>query len=99
MKYTVTKHFGHFAQSWIINAESEEEAWDNAEQGKLIAFNVYDKPFTDKGYVTSYADIRAAPEIDRDQYYTWMEESMKDGMVIPDRYQKKLDAWRAEKSN
>ena len=99
MRYTVTKHFGHFAQSWIISAESEEEAWDNAEHGSLIAFNVYAKPFEDKGYVKTYADIRATPPIERDQYYTWMEESMRNGMVIPERYQEKLDNWRKEKSN
>lgn len=83
-KYSVVKNYGHFAQTWSVYANSEEEAWKTAEyRGSLIYQSVYKKPFLpdNKGCVKSICG-EENPPIANDQYYEWLREAEQLGMVI-----------------
>lgn len=84
--YSVNKFFGHFWQCWHIIAESEEDAWNRAEQdGKLRYQSVYreERDVDSNGYVKNLDEekINDSP-ITEKQYYEWMKESIKKGMNV-----------------
>lgn len=95
------KNFGHFTQSYSIEAESKEDAWNRAERdGRLIYQTAYKEPtdLISKGYVSNLDKNENEP-ISTEQYYEWMRESIDKGMVVaPDEYKKALglpfhDVW------
>lgn len=100
MKYTVTKYFGHFSQSWLIDAENEEEAWENAEKGTMLSLDVYVVPFEKKGYIVAQGEtVSVKGTVSHEWYYSWLNDAVENGMVLPERYLKKLEEWRLKKTN
>lgn len=102
-RYSVNKWFGHFWQSFEIEAESEDDAWTRAEKdGKLQHQMVYKEPMDlkSKGYVVNLDEKeKEDPPISTEQYYEWMREAIGKGMIVrPDEYEKALglpfhDVW------
>ena len=94
-RYSVTKHFGHFHQCWVLNADSDEDAWIRAERdGSLQYQSVYREPtdLESKGYVVNLDEkAKEDPPIATEQYYEWMREAIDKGMIVrPDEYEKAL---------
>jgi len=90
--YSVNKYFGHFWQCWHLTAESDEDAWNRAEKdGKLKYQQAYKelKDKESKGYVVNLDKQKEDnPPISSEQYYEWMREAEKIGMVItPKEYE------------
>jgi len=98
-KYHVIKYFGYFDQTWEISAESEEEAWNNAEKGRLLYQGCRNEKYDSKGYVIDLSKSSAKTTISTDEYYSRMAEAVELGMHLDDIYQEKLDAWIASKAN
>lgn len=98
------KNYGHFSQIWNVQAESEKDAWDNAERnGRLQYQSVYRelKDTDSKGYVADLDKKREEDSpISTEQYYEWMREAIDKGMIVrPEEYEKALglpfhDVWR-----
>lgn len=93
--YSVNKYFGHFWQSYTIKAESEEDAWNRAEQdGRLQYQQVYReaRDINSKGYVKDMDEATVnEPPITENQYYKWLREAIDKGMsVTPQEYEKAL---------
>ena len=94
-RYSVNKMFGHFRQCWILDADSDKDAWNRAERdGKLQYQSVYREPadLESKGYVVNLDEkAKKDPPISTEQYYEWMREAIDKGMVVsPDEYEKAL---------
>lgn len=92
-KYAVNKYFGHFWQSWIVEANSKEDAWLRAERdGTRNYQSAYREPkdTESKGYVVNLDEKREKePPIPMEQYYKWMREAINKGMyVTPIEYKK-----------
>lgn len=92
-KYSVNKFYGHFWQCFIVEANSEEDAWNRAEKdGKLHFQNVYRavKDLDSKGYVIDLAEEKYKNRpISQDEYWEWMKEAVEKGMrVKPWEYEK-----------
>ena len=98
-KYHVIKYYGYFDQIWEISAESEEEAWDNAENGILLYQSCRNEKYDSEGYVVDISKTSEKNVISTDEYYSRMAEAVELGMHLDDIYQEKLDAWIASKAN
>lgn len=90
-KFSVTKFFGHFRQTYHVTAESREDAWERAEvDGKLVLQSCYREPVDkeSKGYVMDLEKQKQEnPAVPDEVYYTWMREAICKGMkVSPDEY-------------
>lgn len=91
-RYAVIKFFGHFRQTWNLNAESEEDAWNRAEKdGHLECQAVYRDALDldSKGYVVNLDDKQVAcSPISIQQYNNWLREAIEKGMVCkPEEYE------------
>lgn len=104
-KYLVVKNFGHFTQWWKIEANSEEDAWNNAERdGHLTLQNVYRTPtdLISKGYVNSIEN-KDNELIENELFYKWLREAVEKGMKVNEYYYEKLyglpfhDVWDNKK--
>ena len=103
-RYSVDKYFGHFWQSWDVNANSKEEAWEIAERkGTRVFMSVYAHPIdlNSKGYVKNMDEYEEAnPRMTEEQYYAYMREAIEKGMICkPEEYEKAtglpfVDVWR-----
>lgn len=86
-KYTVVKYFGHFKQIWTVIAESEKDAWNNAEKnGKLDLQLVHRHSFPEclKGHVED-----ANKTIKIEEYDKWLKEAVEMGMILqPHEYER-----------
>lgn len=101
--YLVHKFFGHFWQCWNVEANSEKEAWNNAERdGNLQYQSVYKEPkdLESKGYVVNLTKKKKEDSaISTEQYNGWMREAIGKGMIVrPDEYERALglpfrDVW------
>lgn len=87
--YSVTKNFGHFTQIWHIEADSDEEAWNNAENGKLQYQTMY-RSLTDlesPGYVKNMDEKKEDEKpIPIDTYRKWLREAAAKGMKLTPYY-------------
>lgn len=103
-RYSVIKYFGHFSQTWRVDAFSEEEAWHMAERnGKLQYQSFYREPIDidSKGYVIDLdKKEKEEPPVTEREYYDWLREAISKGMIVtPEEYEKALglpfhDVWR-----
>ena len=93
--YIVNKFFGHFWQSWEVQAESEQEAWETAEKNGRLSFqNVYrDEMDTDsKGYVVDLDKQREENKpIPDKQFREWLKQAVEKGMIVDDYYQRMIN--------
>jgi len=93
-RYAVVKYFGHFRQSWEVIADSEKEAWDNAERdGERQYMSVYGQELKkEDGYIINLDEKEKNQRpISTEQYYQWMKEAVDMGMVIYDFEKKELE--------
>lgn len=85
-KYAVTKYFGHFAQGWQLEAESEKDAWERAERDGKKIFQLVYREVKDKhsfGCVVNVDEEKAKEEpISDEQYKEWLLEAIEKGMVV-----------------
>ena len=87
--YSVTKNFGHFKQIWNVKANTEEEAWNLAEQGILQYQTMYRNPtdLESPGYVVNLDKKKEDDEpIPMDTYRKWLREAAAKGMKLTPYY-------------
>lgn len=100
MRFLVTKYFGHFCQTWSVEAATKEEAWDRAETGRLVDIHVVKKTYNAPGYVIHVDKRIYAPDaVPEEQYYEWLEDAVNKGMKLTPLYQRILDNWQIRKTN
>lgn len=88
-KYSVIKNFGHFKQTWQIEAESDEEAWNKAETGTLQYQSMYNEPtdLENPGYVVNIdKKLEEDKPIPMETYRKWLREAAEKGMHLTPYY-------------
>ena len=87
--YSVIKNFGHFTQAWNIEANSEDDAWNNAENG-ILAYQTMYRDLTDlksPGYVVNLDEKQKEDTpIPMEIYRKWLREASAKGMVLTPYY-------------
>ena len=88
--YIVTKNFGHFSQTWNVQAESDEEAWEKAEINGKLSYQSISRELLDlesPGYVVNLDKKKEKePPIPMDTYRKWLREAAAKGMKLTPYY-------------